>query len=145
MRFFLIIALFVVFAFVSARNGDSNENKSREFLKNKQTPSKLHPCRQPIIIGPCRAMIRRWAYDQRTDRCRVFSYGGCRGNDNNFRTLNEYMPMIQNYANVSNLLMEVAKGTQTISKHMRNVARPQSDSRCRLPIEAGSCLAYFRR
>ena len=31
--------------------------------------------------------------------------------------------MIQNYANVSNLLMEVAKGTQTISKHMRNVAR----------------------
>ncbi|PAV71347.1 hypothetical protein WR25_17674 [Diploscapter pachys] len=84
MRFFLIVALFVVFAFVSARDSNSNETKSRE-----SSEKRTHPCQQPIIIGPCRALIKRWAFDQRTNRCREFSYGGCQGNKNNFKTLKE--------------------------------------------------------
>ncbi|PAV59528.1 hypothetical protein WR25_16330 [Diploscapter pachys] len=68
MRFFLIVALFVVFAFVSA-----HEN----------------PCQQPITVGPCKALIKRWAFDQKTKKCSEFGYGGCQGNENNFKTLDE--------------------------------------------------------
>ncbi|PAV93241.1 hypothetical protein WR25_25557 [Diploscapter pachys] len=88
MRFFLIVALFVVFAFVSAHNSNSTETTSKE-SSEKQTSSKLHPCQQPITVGPCRALIKRWAFDQKTKKCSEFGYGGCQGNENNFKTLGE--------------------------------------------------------
>ena len=40
-------------------------------------------------MGDCRAAITRYYYNQLTGRCETFSYGGCGGNENNFRTLEE--------------------------------------------------------
>ncbi|MPC23415.1 Boophilin-G2 [Portunus trituberculatus] len=50
------------------------------------TGSTVPPCQQPREPGICRANIPRWYYDNTTGSCRHFSYGGCRGNDNNFFT-----------------------------------------------------------
>uniref|UniRef100_A0A3B3ZAN6 BPTI/Kunitz inhibitor domain-containing protein n=1 Tax=Periophthalmus magnuspinnatus TaxID=409849 RepID=A0A3B3ZAN6_9GOBI len=36
--------------------------------------------------GPCRADIQRFYYNTLTQKCEHFSYGGCQGNANNFRT-----------------------------------------------------------
>ncbi|XP_067934265.1 U-actitoxin-Avd3i-like [Watersipora subatra] len=44
-------------------------------------------CQLPVVPGPCRASIRRWAF--RDGRCVRFTYGGCQGNDNNFQTRSE--------------------------------------------------------
>ncbi|VDL58807.1 unnamed protein product, partial [Hymenolepis diminuta] len=43
-------------------------------------------CRLPQEVGPCQALIPRWAYDASQRRCIEFSYGGCRGNANNFNS-----------------------------------------------------------
>lgn len=44
-------------------------------------------CRQPVDIGPCRAAIPSWYYSPEQGRCIGFSYGGCRGNANRFRSV----------------------------------------------------------
>ncbi|XP_056003342.1 BPTI/Kunitz domain-containing protein-like isoform X2 [Ostrea edulis] len=43
-------------------------------------------CTQPKVVGPCYAAFRRWWYNQFTNRCERFIYGGCQGNENNFQT-----------------------------------------------------------
>ncbi|XP_078093726.1 tissue factor pathway inhibitor 2-like [Mustelus asterias] len=39
--------------------------------------------------GPCRASSRRFYYNRYTQKCEQFIYGGCRGNENNFRSMQE--------------------------------------------------------
>ena len=41
-------------------------------------------CREPIKTGPCRGSIPRFGFDPRKGTCSKFTYGGCRGNKNNF-------------------------------------------------------------
>ncbi|XP_041352666.1 BPTI/Kunitz domain-containing protein 4-like isoform X2 [Gigantopelta aegis] len=44
-------------------------------------------CLQPKVVGRCRAAFRRFFYNKITGRCQRFIYGGCQGNQNNFKTL----------------------------------------------------------
>ncbi|CAM4705939.1 unnamed protein product [Leuciscus chuanchicus] len=44
------------------------------------------PCNLPIYQGPCKAYEPRWAYSGSQRRCQPFVYGGCKGNENNFKT-----------------------------------------------------------
>ncbi|PIO14538.1 hypothetical protein AB205_0191710 [Aquarana catesbeiana] len=46
-------------------------------------------CEQPRDPGPCKAHVKRYYYDQETDTCKDFIYGGCEGNRNNFKTEEE--------------------------------------------------------
>lgn len=41
-------------------------------------------CRLPIVPGPCQAPVTRWAFDAAQGKCITFSYGGCKGNGNQF-------------------------------------------------------------
>ncbi|NXQ69521.1 AMBP protein, partial [Quiscalus mexicanus] len=41
-------------------------------------------CRLPIVPGPCQALMTRWAFDAAQGKCITFSYGGCKGNGNQF-------------------------------------------------------------
>ncbi|XP_063586942.1 BPTI/Kunitz domain-containing protein 2-like [Penaeus indicus] len=43
-------------------------------------------CQQHPEPGPCRASFLVWAYDATSETCVTFIYGGCLGNDNNFKT-----------------------------------------------------------
>lgn len=43
-------------------------------------------CKLPREMGPCRDAKERYYYDTAKNRCKFFTYGGCRGNQNNFRT-----------------------------------------------------------
>lgn len=53
-----------------------------------QAEARMHPgCFQAKKTGPCRARVKRYYYDRRSRSCRVFYWGGCRPNLNNFKTL----------------------------------------------------------
>ena len=43
-------------------------------------------CKLPPAAGPCFAYFRRYHYDHKDDRCKLFVFGGCNENGNNFRT-----------------------------------------------------------
>uniref|UniRef100_A0A8C9P9I0 BPTI/Kunitz inhibitor domain-containing protein n=1 Tax=Spermophilus dauricus TaxID=99837 RepID=A0A8C9P9I0_SPEDA len=43
-------------------------------------------CSMPKEVGPCMAYLPRWWYNQETELCSRFIYGGCQGNNNNFQS-----------------------------------------------------------
>ena len=46
-------------------------------------------CSLPIDAGPCRAFKPRFAFNSQLGKCERFMYGGCQGNENNFRSPRE--------------------------------------------------------
>lgn len=48
----------------------------------------LDPCRYPpLIMGPCHKQVLRWTYIANWNLCKLFVYGGCLGNKNNFDSI----------------------------------------------------------
>ncbi|XP_044841640.1 kunitz-type serine protease inhibitor bitisilin-1-like isoform X1 [Mauremys mutica] len=46
-------------------------------------------CRLPPETGPCKMYGRRFFYHPASRTCKIFIYGGCQGNGNNFSTFQE--------------------------------------------------------
>ena len=44
---------------------------------------------QPKDEGACSAMLEKFYFDKRDGQCKEFIYGGCRGNENNFKDMEE--------------------------------------------------------
>ncbi|GFV25247.1 tissue factor pathway inhibitor [Trichonephila clavipes] len=93
-----------------------------EQCPNAPTPTTLPSepiCEQKKQVGPCKAAIPRYYYNKKTKKCEKFIYGGCNGNSNNFRTLEDCKA--------------------TCGK------KPPSDSICKQKKEAGPCKAAIPR
>lgn len=46
-------------------------------------------CTLPAVAGSCEARFRNYYFDTDVQACRPFYYGGCEGNENNFRSLEQ--------------------------------------------------------
>ena len=44
-------------------------------------------CYLPKEVGPCRASMERFYFNNNTEACSCFTYGGCPGNANRFDTM----------------------------------------------------------
>ncbi|UYV74467.1 PAPLN [Cordylochernes scorpioides] len=71
--------------------------------------------------GPCRGLFKRYYYNNKTDSCQEFVFGGCGGNRNNFRQLEDCQH-------------ECKRRAASVSREV-----------CALPPFSGPCLAYIPR
>ncbi|KHJ84558.1 Kunitz/Bovine pancreatic trypsin inhibitor domain protein [Oesophagostomum dentatum] len=88
------------------------------------TPSPKGVCSLPIEIGPCKAYIPSYAYNNELKKCVLFIYGGCEGNENKFETLKDCQSACEK------------EGESTTAPSVV----PEV---CTLPIKSGPCLAFF--
>ena len=47
------------------------------------------PCTLPMDQGICQGNIQRYFYNTVTQRCEIFFWSGCLGNDNKFNSLHD--------------------------------------------------------
>jgi hypothetical protein len=57
-----------------------------EEIEEEPEEAPVDPCTEPQDMGPCRARFERFSFDPVTGDCGNFTYGGCQGNGNNFRS-----------------------------------------------------------
>ncbi|CAK9814021.1 Ppn [Anthophora quadrimaculata] len=65
--------------------GNKNNFESRAACET-DCPTKIEQdtCLLPALLGECHNYTQRWYYDSYEQQCRLFYYGGCGGNENNF-------------------------------------------------------------
>ncbi|KAK9886877.1 hypothetical protein WA026_019135 [Henosepilachna vigintioctopunctata] len=63
---------------------DCHEPPCIENIDNLDNPE---ICTLPKDLGSCKSKIDRWYFDNTKGNCEIFSYSGCDGNMNNFKTL----------------------------------------------------------
>ncbi|XP_018562061.1 papilin [Anoplophora glabripennis] len=68
--------------------GNNNKFETREECMGLCVKdSSVDACEQPKEEGPCRGQYQRYYYHDESDQCQPFIYGGCKGNNNNFPTI----------------------------------------------------------
>ncbi|XP_072747679.1 papilin isoform X3 [Anoplolepis gracilipes] len=102
--------------------GNANKFKTREECEELcVTPDDLDPCDQPKETGPCAGNFTKWYFNQDSQTCEQFTYGGCKANDNNFPT-------------------EIACHQQCLQP-----GRRKEQDICLLPALLGDCHNYTQR
>nr|DAC80555.1 TPA_inf: conotoxin superfamily conkunitzin 3 [Conus magus] len=50
-------------------------------------------CNEPADKGPCKGSERKFFFDITSRQCKMFTYGGCEGNGNNFNRTYDCLKM----------------------------------------------------
>ncbi|XP_015589222.1 papilin isoform X3 [Cephus cinctus] len=67
--------------------GNANRFKTREDCEELcVVPDDIDPCDQPKEQGPCKGNFTKWYFNKDAQTCEQFTYGGCKGNNNNYPT-----------------------------------------------------------
>lgn len=77
------------FEFGGCGGNDNNFLNKEECEESCVVSEDKDPCGLPEAPGPCRGLVSRYLFDSEINDCRHFFYGGCFGNANNFRSIND--------------------------------------------------------
>lgn len=83
-------------------------------------------CSLPIDPGPCQGNFLRWHYDVHAQRCLPFNYGGCHGNGNRFRTLQECHATCSASVETTTTTQNDRVSIDAIAKNIRATQRPKN-------------------
>ncbi|EPB79156.1 Kunitz/Bovine pancreatic trypsin inhibitor domain protein [Ancylostoma ceylanicum] len=93
----------------------------------------------------CMAQIcLRFAYDPSEGKCVRFEYGGCQGNENNFKTQRECVRACM-IKRSSERIVVLPPPRETTSIYIPIVPKLGYPKRCREPIDSGICHGYIPR
>lgn len=98
-------------------------------------------CKLPADIGPCRAAKPRYHYNATAGECQPFHFGGCRGNDNNFHTIEQ----CQSECTASGSAEQPLLASWKVEVRARKEMREDEHTRCKLPADVGFCRAFKER
>ncbi|NXJ85414.1 TFPI1 inhibitor, partial [Trogon melanurus] len=94
-------------------------------------------CFQEKDPGICRGYFSRYFYNKETKLCEVFKYGGCLGNQNNFKNLEDCQTTCQdNCKSLPSLFLVLF-----LSKQRCVLKPPPVPSLCLTPMDRGLCRA----
>ncbi|XP_028817893.1 kunitz-type protease inhibitor 2 [Denticeps clupeoides] len=82
-------------------------------------------CLVPPVVGPCRASIQKYFYNSSVGTCQIFTYGGCKGNKNNYPTLEMCMATCKGKAGPN------SKKTSEVVFDKENCGKPSDSGMCR--------------
>lgn len=80
------------------------QQEARLLVQTTEVPELL--CKLPKAIGDCLNSTERYFYDLNSEKCLIFSYSGCNGNQNNFASLEECTNRCSNKSINTNLKIQ---------------------------------------
>jgi len=95
------------------------------------------PCLLDKVVGRCRARLLRYFFDQAAGSCTQFYFGGCQGNGNNFKSLEECQQVCESRTT------RVGTGMDRVPR--LNPVSPDSMSVCGEAQDSGPCFAFSPR
>ncbi|BFZ09286.1 hypothetical protein BsWGS_12325 [Bradybaena similaris] len=93
-------------------------------------------CQLPLDGGPCRGDFPRWFYNHTLEKCQVFSYGGCKGNENRFETEEECVDLCAEH------MADILRKEQILIK--QDIMNKQMEMEKQLLVEKQRMLAEQR-
>jgi len=84
-------------------------------------------CKEPKLVGVCKAAFPRWYFNQELSKCEEFIYGGCGANGNNFGSYTECSAACEPKFFLS-------------ESNIREIP-----TLCKFQAETGICRLYFER
>ncbi|XP_063174157.1 tissue factor pathway inhibitor isoform X2 [Candoia aspera] len=125
---------------------DVPEKRKSSRLKNEK-PSF---CLLENDPGVCRGLISRYFYNKESQQCEKFQYGGCLGNQNNFKSLQECQDTCHDSVSSANSLQtdDDHKVFSTIKNNSAPLIKPELSllpSLCVMSMDRGLCKANEKR
>ena len=84
-------------------------------------------CNQNYQVGPCKGRLSRFYFNSTTGHCEPFIYGGCGGNANNFKTVEE------------------CKANCGAQQSSQTKGQKSKEEICNQNYDTGKCFGYFRK
>ncbi|XP_078097981.1 actinia tenebrosa protease inhibitors-like isoform X2 [Mustelus asterias] len=100
--------------------------------RQESGPQGNEQCNAPKEVGKCRAAFPRWYFDTQTQSCKKFTYGGCKGNKNNYESEGECLATCTGHKEI-------------IPEPHKLQGKAGDEESCYAPVVTGKCRAAFPR
>lgn len=100
-------------------------------------------CNLPINRGGCQAKLRRFYFDSGDETCKLFVFGGCQGNENNFETMEACVVNCGGPSDHTTATFSSPTTPRSIT--LSTNISPPLEGLCSLPKEVGPCNIFEKR
>lgn len=99
-------------------------------------------CTLPKDVGACKSKVDRWYFDNISAKCERFSYSGCEGNYNNFKSLDECQRICGEYGSKYRIYNPRSIYTKTHLIPLEELAANRTSQKRQLDVKVSGVLTY---